>query len=140
MKKILACLTAGIMFVVSCTSVSDAEFDEIVEENPAYAQTVPVYSENIVAAPSAQVDWDRAIRVDVDMQNMYANSPRTIKKPIDMYMAMALALKYNYTRRLVSYEQSLIEAGRSPVNEIPEIMGQAGYLNTNNYSGVNSEL
>lgn len=36
MKKILACLTAGIMFVVSCTSVSDAEFDEIVEENPAY--------------------------------------------------------------------------------------------------------
>ena len=140
MKKILACLITGIMFIVSCTSMSDAEFDQMVEDNPAYAPTVPVYSENVVSSPSGQVDWDRAIRVDVDMQNMYANSPRTIKKPIDMYMAMALALKYNYTRRLVSYEQSLIEAGRSPVNEIPEIMGQAGYLNTNNFSGVNSEL
>ena len=91
MKKILACLTIGLMFIVSCTSVSDAEFDQMVEDNPAYAPTVPVYTENTVQAPSATVDWDRAIRVDVDMQNMYANSPRTIKKPIDMYMAMALA-------------------------------------------------
>jgi len=133
MKKIFAVLVAGIMFTVSCASVYDEEFDEIVEENPAYEQ-------GSVAAPSPVVNWDRAIRIDVDMQNMYANSPRTIKKPIDMYMSMALALKYNYTRRLVSYEQSLIEVGRSPVNEIPEIMGQAGYVNTSNYSGVDSEL
>ena len=133
MKKIFAVLVAGIMFTVSCASVYDEEFDEIVEENPAYEQ-------GSVAAPSPVVNWDRAIRIDVDMQNMYANSPRAIKKPIDMYMSMALALKYNYTRRLVSYEQSLIEVGRSPVNEIPEIMGQAGYVNTSNYSGVDSEL
>ena len=40
-------------------------------------------------------DWDRAVRYDVDMQNMYANTPLKLEKPIDMYMSMALALKYN---------------------------------------------
>lgn len=72
-------------------------------------------------------DWDRAIRVDVDMQNMFVDAPQKIEKPIDIYMAMALALKYNYSRRLISYEQSLLEAGKSPVSKLPEIMAGAGY-------------
>lgn len=139
MKKIVACLMFGLMFISSCSSVDSSvneEFDEVYVEQ--VVQTAP-YTETKVTS-TAYSDWDRAVRVDVDMQNMFVGQPRKIKKPIDMYMAMALALKYNYTRRLVSYEQSLIEVGKSPVNEIPEIMGQAGYINTNLYSGANSDL
>jgi hypothetical protein len=43
-------------------------------------------------------------------------------------MAMALALKYNYTRRVVNYQESLIEAGKSPVNRLPEIFSSAAML------------
>ena len=64
-----------------------------------------------VPAPADYTSWDQAIRVDTDLQTMYANTPRKIQKPIDMYMAFALALKYNYTRRLISYQQSMIEVG-----------------------------
>ena len=90
-------------------------------------------------SPAYYTDWDRAIRVDVDMQNMFVRSPRKIEKPIDMYMAMALALKYNYSRRMVSYEQSLIKAGEN-VSRLPEIMSNAGYVNTNNSSNLSPDL
>ena len=93
-----------------------------------------------IPEPVSYTDWDRAIRVDVDMQNMYSAMPRKIEKPIDMYMAMALALKYNYTRRVVSYEQSLIAAGKSPVSKLPQLMDQAGYLNGTGSNAANSEL
>ncbi len=93
-----------------------------------------------VPAPVAYTDWDRAIRVDADMQTMYAASPQKIEKPIDMYMAMALALKYNYTRRVVSYQQSLIEVEKSPANRLPEIFSSAGYVNPSNRSAMDSEL
>lgn len=91
-------------------------------------------------APVAYTDWDRAIRVDTDLQSMYAHSPTKIQKPIDMYMAFALALKYNYTRRLVSYQQSMIEVGMSPENRLPEIFSSAGYVNNDNKSAMDSEL
>ena len=91
-------------------------------------------------APAVYTDWDRAIRADTDMQTMYADMPRKIQKPIDMYMAFALALKYNYTRRLVSYQQSMIEVGMSPENRLPEIFSSAGYVNTDNKSAMDSEL
>ena len=98
------------------------------------------YYEVDIPAPAAYTDWDRAIRVDTDMQTMYANTPRKIQKPIDMYMAFALALKYNYTRRLVSYQQSMIEVGMNPENRLPEIFSSAGYVNTDNKSAMDSEL
>lgn len=111
MKKILLSALGSLMCLASCMNGEDKTFQG---PPPAY------YS-----------DWDRAIRVDVDMQNLYVGTPRKIERPIDLYMAMALALKYNYTRRMVSYEQSLIEAGKSPVNQLQEIAGHAGYNNTN---------
>ncbi len=122
MKKILASLLIGAVLTASCSTGSDDY------NNPA------------VPAPASYTDWDRAIRVDVDMQTMYASSARKIEKPIDMYMAMALALKYNYTRRLVSYQQSLVEVGRSPANRLPEIFSSAGYVNTDNHTAMDSEL
>lgn len=122
MKKILALLLAG-AFVISACSVGSNDEDEL-----------------MATAPVAYTDWDRAIRVDVDLQTMYAATPRKIEKPIDMYMAMALALKYNYTRRVVNYQESLIEAGKSPVNRLPEIFSSAGYVNTENKNAQDSEL
>ena len=90
--------------------------------------------------PAYYTDWDRAVRVDVDMQNMYVGTPRKIEKPIDMYMAMALALKYNYTRRLVSYQQSLIEAGKAPSEKLTEIASHAGYNNAPINSHMSPDL
>ncbi|MBR1649342.1 MAG: hypothetical protein IJ689_07090 [Alphaproteobacteria bacterium] len=97
---------------------------------------------NVVYNPEAAAynEWDRAIRIDTDMQNMFISTPRKIEKPIDMYMAMALALKYNYTRRLVNYEDSLIRAGSSPVNRLPEIVSHAGYINQTNSTAMNPDL
>ena len=100
------------------------------------------YAESQVSAfPKAYYDdWDRAIRVDTDMQNMYLNTPRRIKKPIDMYMAMALALKFNYTRRMTSYEENLAKAGSSTYADIQDILNKAGYINTSNSSNLSPDL
>ncbi len=124
MKKTLLTLFMAILALGACSSQENAKVSN--------ALAVP--------APVAYTDWDRAIRVDTDMQTMYAATPRKIEKPIDMYMAMALALKYNYTRRVVSYQQSLVEVGKSPANRLPEIFSSAGYVNTANHSAMDSEL
>ena len=90
------------------------------------------YEPQQAAKPQAYyADWDRAVRADIDMQNMYLNAPRQIKKPIDMYMAMALALKYNYTRRMVSMEENLLKAGNATQSQLQDILNKAGYINTN---------
>lgn len=98
------------------------------------------YKEVSVPVSSNYVDWDRAIRIDTDMQTMYAATPTKINRPIDMYMAFALALKYNYTRRLTSYKQSMIEMGINPKDRLPEVFSSAGYVNTENRTAMDSEL
>lgn len=120
MKKLIISACAAALAVAACSKYS--------KENL------------IVPAPAAYTDWDRAVRVDTDMQTMYTATPRKIEKPIDMYMAFALALKYNYTRRLVSYQQSMVEVGMNPVNRLPEIFSSAGYVNTSNKDAMDSEL
>lgn len=84
-------------------------------------------------------DWDRAVRADVDMQNMYIGTPSQITKPIDMYMAMALALKYNYTRRLTSYQENLIK-GNIQASSLPAIADSLGYANTSNSETIPADL
>lgn len=123
MKRILFLVSFFSIFLAACSQEND---NSIVELG--------------LPAPAAYTDWDRAIRVDTDLQTMYANTPRKIEKPIDMYMAFALALKYNYTRRLISYQQSMIEVGKNPVNRLPEIFSSAGYVNTSNPGAMDSEL
>ena len=122
MKRFLLLSVLGIIFLSSCS---------IFESNNG---------DKSVPAPVAYSDWDRAIRVDTDMQNMYAATPRKIEKPIDMYMAMALALKYNYTRRIAGYEQSMIEAGQLTYDQMPEVFASAGYITDVTSSKSNSEL
>lgn len=84
-------------------------------------------------------DWDRAVRADVDMQNMYIGTPTRITKPIDMYMAMALALKYNYTRRLASYQENLVK-GNIQVSSLPAIADSLGYENSSNSEAIPADL
>ena len=74
------------------------------------------------------------------MQNMYANTPLKLEKPIDMYMSMALALKYNYTGRMIRYQESLVKAGKSAYSDLPEIASNAGYINTNNNEHTSPDL
>ena len=120
MKKIF-CFAASLLMLASCQTRN---------ENP----------EQTAQSPAYYSDWDRAVRIDADMQNMYLNTPRRIEKPIDMYMSMALALKYNYTRRMISYEESLLKAGNSSFTQFQEILNNAGYINTNNSSQLSPDL
>ncbi len=121
MKKIFCFVTS--LFALSSCQNYDNQADYNNQSSQAY------YS-----------DWDRAIRIDTDMQNMYANTPRKIKRPIDMYMAMALALKNNYTGKMIAYEESLIKAGNSSYVQLQEILNNAGYVNTNNSSQLSPDL
>ena len=126
MKKTI-CFAASMLALAACHT----------ENEPTY------YQQQIQAVEEPQAyykDWDRAIRADVDMQNMYLNTPRHIKKPIDMYMAMALALKYNYTRRMATYEENLIKAGSSTYSELQDVLNKAGYINTNNSENLSPDL
>lgn len=114
MKK-LYCLILGTLAAAGCINRQNAN------------------TTSYISGPDAAYysDWDKAIRYDADMQNMYANTPTKIEKPIDMYMTMALALKYNYSGRVMRYQESLIKAGRSGYSQLPEIATNAGYVNTN---------
>lgn len=127
MKKILSSLLLIIMAASACTSHprDDSKSLEVMVSGPE-----PVYYS----------DWDRAIRADVDLQNMFVDAPTKIEKPIDLYMAMALALKYNYSRRLISYEQSLIQAGKSPAGQLPDIVATAGYSNDTLNSRISPDM
>ncbi len=106
----------------------------------ACSSTAP--QEEVVEAPVMSAyysDWDRAVRADVDLQNMYIGTPSQISKPVDMYMAMALALKYNYTRRLASYQENLI-AGNINTAALPTMAENLGYENASNSSAVPADL
>ncbi len=120
MKKLL-CFVLGVFAVASCAK----------EQTTYTAQNAP--------SAAYYSDWDNALRYDVDMQNMYANTPRKIEKPIDMYMAMALALKYNYSGRVVRYQESLLKAGKTAYSKLPELASNAGYIN-NNYNDASPDL
>jgi len=102
MKKLMTLMT-GVLVLTSC-GMNNNESTLAMKQKPE---------------PAYYQEWDRALRADVDMQNMFVRTPRRIEKPLDMYMAMALALKYNYTRRMVSYEESLERAGKSSFNQLP---------------------
>ena len=115
MKK-LFCLVLGTLTLAGCINNEQPSGQSYIATGPDAAY---------------YTDWDKAIRYDVDMQNMYANAPTKIEKPIDMYMTMALALKYNYTGRVMRYQESLLKAGRSGYSQLPEIATNAGYVNTN---------
>ena len=122
MKKCMYFIGATVVFLSACSIYTDNNTSVDVPVMSAY------YS-----------DWDRAVRADVDMQNMYIGTPSSITKPIDMYMAMALALKYNYSRRLASYKENLIKNNISPTSVVT-IAENLGYANTSESDAVPVDL
>lgn len=123
MKKIICFTGAFAGFLAACSTSTTA---------PQFTDEAPVLS-------AYYSDWDRAVRADVDMQNMYIGTPSKITKPVDMYMAMALALKYNYTRRLASYKESLVSGNISP-NASPTMAENLGYETATYSAAVPADL
>ena len=121
MKKLL-CLMVGVLSAASCMKEKPVNYQPMPQPDAAF------YS-----------DWDSAIRYDADMQNMYSETPTKLEKPLDLYMTTALALKYNYTGRMTRYQESLAKAGRVTYSALPEIVSNAGYVNTN-YSDTSPDL
>ncbi len=121
MKKIICFIGAVASFLAACSTTG-----------PVQTIDAPVLS-------AYYSDWDRAVRADVDMQNMYIDTPSKITKPIDMYMAMALAIKYNYTRRLASYQESLLKSNITP-SVLPTMAENLGYENTASSPSIPSDL
>lgn len=125
MKKVI-CFTGVFAGLLAACSSTTSETQEIVVTE---APTMSAYYS----------DWDRAARADIDMQNMYIGTPSKITKPIDMYMAMALALKYNYTRRLASYQEGLVKSNFS-VTALPTMAENLGYDNATHSGSIPADL
>ena len=144
MKKFL-CLIVCALSVISCASTQQQYYQEQqAQYDQQYALAEEVVGEVVEAqeqGPNAAYadDWHSAIRYDADMQNMYAKTPTKFDKPLDMYMTMALALKYNYTGRMMRYQESLVKAGETAYSALPEIVSNAGYINTTS-TGTSPDL
>lgn len=122
MKKIICFIGVVTVALAACSSTETA---------PAITDA-PVLS-------AYYSDWDRAVRADVDMQNMYVGTPSKVTKPIDMYMAMALALKYNYTRRLTSYQENLVKSNISP-SALSGLAANLGQTSGSSVSAIPADL
>lgn len=123
MKKLIYFLGSAAGLLAACSTTK--------------TQEIPVVEAPMMSAYYS--DWDRAVRADVDLQNMYVGTPSQISRPIDMYMAMALALKYNYTRRLASYQENLIKSNINPMT-LPAMAENLGYDNTMNSTATPADL
>lgn len=92
--------------------------------------------------PKPLSDWERAVRVDRDIQEMFG-SQRTevVSKPISLYDAMARALKYNLDARLKLMEAALAEKqyNLTSVDMLPKISAGAGYAGRSKYEAVVSK-
>lgn len=152
MNKKLLSVIVSLGILISCT-YKQSEVTPIPEVDAVKAQLKEQHTGKVAElkikkkkrptekpAAAYYTDWDSAVRVDADLQNMYQSTPSKLNKPIDMYMAMSLALKYNYTRRLASYQQSLLEAGKVPYSKFPDILVRAGYVNDSNSGNLNPDL
>ena len=92
--------------------------------------------------PEPLSDWERAVRVDQDIQEMFQEQrSNVIAEPISLYDAMARALKYNLNSRLKMMETALSakQFNISSVDMLPSISAQAGYSARNNYEAVVSK-
>lgn len=92
--------------------------------------------------PEPLSDWERAVRVDRDVQEMFgAQRTQVVSKPISLYDAMARALKYNLDARLKLMDAALAEKqyDLSSLDMLPQVAAGAGYAGRNKYEAVVSK-
>lgn len=92
--------------------------------------------------PSPNSDWERAVRVDRDVRDMFGDQRvDVILKPLTMYDAMARALKFNLNARLKKMETLLAvqNLNVTSTDMWPELSAKAGYSGRNNYEAVVSK-
>jgi outer membrane protein TolC len=92
--------------------------------------------------PEPLSDWERAVRVDRDVQEMFGSQrTQVVSKPISLYDAMARALKYNLDARLKLMDAALAEKqyDLSSLDMLPQIAAGAGYAGRNKYEAVVSK-
>lgn len=88
-------------------------------------------------SPEPVNDWERAVRVDSDVKEMFAyQRSGVVSKPITLYDAMARALKYNLEARQKLMEQALAQKqyDLTSLDMLPKISAGAGYAGRNNYN------
>lgn len=92
--------------------------------------------------PEPVSDWERAVRVDRDIQEMFSDQRTDVVfKPMTLYDAMARALKYNLNSRLKMMESALAvkQMNLNSTEMLPQIAANAGYSGRNNYEAVVSK-
>ncbi len=92
--------------------------------------------------PNPLTDWERAVRVDKDIQEMFQGQETVqIFRPLSLYDAMAMALKYNLNTRLKMMESALAVKQYDKVSfeMLPQITAGAGYFARNNYEAMVSK-
>jgi outer membrane protein TolC len=80
-----------------------------------------------------------ATKADNNFASVDANQ-EPVSGPIDLYEAMARALKYNLDYRVEMMEEALKsrELNLSRYDMLPQVVASAGYAGRNNYSGASS--
>ncbi|MCQ2965185.1 MAG: TolC family protein [Alphaproteobacteria bacterium] len=84
-------------------------------------------------------DWERAVRVDRDIQEMFGDQRvNIISRPFTIYEAMARALKYNLNARLKTMETVLAAKNIdiSTTNQLPGLLAKAGYDSKQEYEAI----
>ncbi len=101
-----------------------------------------VFAAACTVEPRPLSDWERAVRVDRDIQEMFADQRTDVVfKPMTLYDAMARALKYNLGSRLKMMETALTvkQLNLNSVDMLPQIAANAGYSGRSNYEAVVSK-
>ncbi|MBP3403114.1 MAG: TolC family protein [Alphaproteobacteria bacterium] len=92
--------------------------------------------------PEPISDWERAVRVDQDIQEMFLDQrSNRIAKPLTLYDAMARALKYNLNARLKMMQTALAakQYNITSLDMLPQVSAGAGYSARSNYEAVVSK-
>ena len=106
------------------------------------ASAIALLAAACTVEPEPLSDWERAVRVDQDIQEMFQDQrSNVISAPISLYDAMARALKYNLNSRLKMMEIALAtkQFDLTSVEMLPQVSASAGYSARSNYEAVVSK-
>jgi len=91
-------------------------------------------------APAPLSEADRAVYAQIVRDNVIRPEQEAVSKPIDLYEAMARAIKYNLDQRVELSEAALRneEAITTRWNLLPQLVANSGYTGRSNFAGASS--